>query len=253
MVLTSTALQATTLLTQPGSTFLMPQRLMLAPLAGKYPVVVAVTEHEARGVIAIGLGAKPRAAIITWALRPGHPAHGYATMRVDDPSPAGLLRVLTLYTSPHPPKLTVLPGHASAIPITPHKPYSLSTIQAKVVHAARAHGLEPALVLGLVKEESGFNPTRVNPHSQAAGLMQLKPDTARDMGVVDALNPDDNLQGGTRYLALMFHLNSGDTRAALASYHSGRGDYMRRGESHADQEYIAKVLIAREAFLSANG
>ena len=86
--------------------------------------------------------------------------------------------------------------------------------------AARRHGIPEDLFLRLVQQESGWNPGAVS-HAGARGLAQLMPDTARLLGV----NPDDplqNLDGGARYLRMMYD-RFGDWRLALAAYNAGPG------------------------------
>lgn len=84
--------------------------------------------------------------------------------------------------------------------------------------AARRHNIPEDLYLRLVHQESRWNPGAVS-HAGARGLAQLMPDTARLLGV----NPDDpqqNLDGGARYLRMMFE-RFGDWRLALAAYNAG--------------------------------
>ncbi|WP_333829951.1 lytic transglycosylase domain-containing protein [Pararhodobacter sp.] len=84
--------------------------------------------------------------------------------------------------------------------------------------AARRHNVPEELFLRLVHQESRWNPTALS-HAGARGLAQLMPDTALLLGV----NPDDprqNLEGGARYLRMMFE-RFGDWRLALAAYNAG--------------------------------
>ena len=110
--------------------------------------------------------------------------------------------------------------------------------------AARRHGLDPNLVLAVVGVESGFQPDAVS-HKGAQGLMQLMPGTARELGVTDALDPAQNLDGGTRYLRMLVARYGGDLGKALAAYNAGPGAVKRhRGvppyrETH---HYIDRVL-----------
>ena len=86
--------------------------------------------------------------------------------------------------------------------------------------AARRHNIPEDLFLRLVQQESGWNPRAVS-HAGARGLAQLMPETARMLGV----NPDDplqNLEGGARYLRMMYD-RFGDWRLALAAYNAGPG------------------------------
>lgn len=84
--------------------------------------------------------------------------------------------------------------------------------------AARRHGIPEDLFLRLVQQESGWNPNAVS-HKGATGLAQLMPGTASRLGV-DATDPDDNLNGGARYLRMMYD-RFGDWKLALAAYNAG--------------------------------
>ena len=84
--------------------------------------------------------------------------------------------------------------------------------------AARRHGIPEDLFLRLVQQESGWNPGAVS-HKGATGLAQLMPATARRLGV-DPTNPQDNLNGGARYLRMMYD-RFGDWKLALAAYNAG--------------------------------
>lgn len=84
--------------------------------------------------------------------------------------------------------------------------------------AARKHGIPEDLFLRLVQQESGWNPAAVSPKG-ATGLAQLMPDTARFLRV-DINDPEENLEGGARYLRLMYD-RFGSWRLALAAYNAG--------------------------------
>lgn len=84
--------------------------------------------------------------------------------------------------------------------------------------AARRHGVPEDLFLRLVQQESGWNPQAVS-HKGATGLAQLMPATARRLGV-NATDPQDNLDGGARYLRMMYD-RFGDWKLALAAYNAG--------------------------------
>lgn len=92
--------------------------------------------------------------------------------------------------------------------------------------AAQRHGIPEDLFLRLVHQESRWNPGAVSP-AGARGLAQLMPDTASLLGV----NPDDpeqNLDGGARYLRMMYD-RFGSWRLALAAYNAGPGAVEEHG------------------------
>ena len=110
--------------------------------------------------------------------------------------------------------------------------------------AARRHGLDPELVVAVVAVESGFRPEAVSPKG-AQGLMQLMPRTAASLGVEDALDPVQNLDGGARHLGQLLTLYGGDVARALAAYNAGEGAVQRHGGVPPYREtraYVRKVL-----------
>jgi len=84
--------------------------------------------------------------------------------------------------------------------------------------AARRYGVPEDLFLRLVQQESGWNTQAVSTKG-ATGLAQLLPETADRLGV-DETNPHENLDGGARYLRMMYD-RFGDWRLALAAYNAG--------------------------------
>jgi len=87
---------------------------------------------------------------------------------------------------------------------------------------AKRKGLSQALVKAVIRAESGGNP-HARSRCGACGLMQLMPVTAAEMSIYDIFDPDQNIAGGTQYLAKMFELFQGNKRLALAAYNAGPG------------------------------
>ena len=96
------------------------------------------------------------------------------------------------------------------------------TVNELVANIARQHDVEPSLVDSVIRVESNYNPNAVSPKG-AMGLMQLIPSTARRFGVNDTFHPQQNIEGGVRYLKYLMQLYNGDERLALAAYNAGEG------------------------------
>lgn len=110
--------------------------------------------------------------------------------------------------------------------------------------AAARHRLDPALVRAVVAVESAFRAGAVSPKG-AQGLMQLMPATAAALGVEDAFDPAQNLDGGARHLAALVQGFGGDLNKALAAYNAGAGAVARHGGVPPyleTKDYVARVL-----------
>jgi hypothetical protein len=86
--------------------------------------------------------------------------------------------------------------------------------------ASEQHNVDPALVKAVIMAESSYNPRAVSPMG-AVGLMQLMPNTADSLGVANSYNPEQNVQGGTKYLKKLIDSFDGDIKLALAAYNAG--------------------------------
>jgi len=108
------------------------------------------------------------------------------------------------------------------------------------------HALDPNLVKALIQVESGGDPNALSPKG-AAGLMQLMPETAAELGAGDRFDPEQNIASGTRYLrGLIDQFKS--TEVALWAYNAGPGA-VRQGRMPLEtQEYVPKVLRLRRIF-----
>lgn len=86
--------------------------------------------------------------------------------------------------------------------------------------AANKHHVDPNLVHAVIQTESAYNATAIS-SAGAVGLMQLMPDTARRYGVTDRRNPDQNVEGGTRYLKYLIKMFTPNLDLAVAAYNAG--------------------------------
>lgn len=116
--------------------------------------------------------------------------------------------------------------------------------------AAQKHKLSPHLVRAVVKAESDFDPGCVS-HAGAMGLMQLMPETARDLKVSDPFDPQQNIEGGARYLAMMIERFSGNLKKALAAYNFGPSNVEAgRAWPAETRGYVSKVTRLLELYNS---
>ena len=115
---------------------------------------------------------------------------------------------------------------------------------AEIDAAAARQGIDPGLLRGLVRQESGFDP-RAHSAAGAMGLTQLMPATAASLGVSDPYDPVQSLDGGARYLRQMLDRFGGDPAKALAAYNAGPGAVTRFGgvpPYRETQNYVRNIL-----------
>jgi soluble lytic murein transglycosylase-like protein len=114
----------------------------------------------------------------------------------------------------------------------------------EITAAAKKYGVDPALLAGLVKAESNFNP-QAKSGVGAKGLTQLMDATARGLGVNDSFDVRQSLDGGAKFLAGLLKQFHGDQSLALAAYNAGPGAVQKYGGIPPYQEtqrYVPKVL-----------
>ncbi len=106
---------------------------------------------------------------------------------------------------------------------------------------ALRYNLHPALVKAVIKVESDFDPKAVSA-AGAMGLMQLKPETAREVGVKNPFSPKENIEGGVRYLKKLLYRFGGDLKQALAAYYAGPKVVQTNIDRPDIKAYVEKVL-----------
>ena len=128
--------------------------------------------------------------------------------------------------------------------------------QALIHAAASRYHVSPALINAVISAESGYHAGAVSPKG-AIGLMQLIPATADRFGVANAFSPEDNIDGGTAYLAHLVRIFGGNLKLAVAAYNAGS-----KAVIHADyhvppfaetQAYVPRVLAYYQQYRNGSG
>lgn len=156
-----------------------------------------------------------------------------ATNAVSDPDKTAFKSFLG-HTTP-PPKIQPLAGTQKE---------RCESLQPLIMKFASQHGVDPELVNAVIRQESGFNPNAVS-RCGAQGLMQLMPGTAKQLGVANAFDPVQNLEGGIRHLAGLLQKYHGNIALALAAYNAGGGAVDRHKgipPYRETQQYVRKIL-----------
>lgn len=124
------------------------------------------------------------------------------------------------------------------------KSFSFSSDYSDFVHRAAAkYEIEPELIHAVIKTESNGNHRAVS-RKGAKGLMQLMPSTAMDMNVSNPFDPQENIEGGTRYLKYLLEKFNGDMTLALAAYNAGPKTVEKYGSVppiSETKQYVKKV------------
>ncbi len=117
----------------------------------------------------------------------------------------------------------VLPWNTPALPPVSGEnctPLTPSEVDRYIQEAAQREGFTPDLLRAVIQQESAYQPCAISTKG-AQGLMQLMPDTAAEMGVVDPFDPKQSIDGGARYLGEMLLRYDGDLEKALGAYNAG--------------------------------
>jgi hypothetical protein len=120
-----------------------------------------------------------------------------------------------------------------------------------IAKAAKKYKVDEALIKAIIKAESNFNHEAVSPVG-AQGLMQLMPSTAYALQVEDVFQPENNIEGGVRYLRYLLNTYRGDLRLALAAYNAGETAVAKYSNNvppfRETRNYINRVMSYYDEF-----
>lgn len=121
---------------------------------------------------------------------------------------------------------------------------NLNNINGLINTLSAKYKMDPELIRRVVHQESRFNPNATS-RAGAQGLMQLMPETAKELGVQNSFDPAQNLEGGIKYLSQQSKRFGGDMRLALAAYNAGAGNVIDAGNQVPNfketKNYVHKI------------
>ncbi|MFL6332953.1 MAG: lytic transglycosylase domain-containing protein [Pyrinomonadaceae bacterium] len=113
-----------------------------------------------------------------------------------------------------------------------------------IVDSSNRHGVDPLLIYSIMHRESSFKRFATS-NKGARGFMQLMPATAARLGVRDIYDPQQNIEGGVKYVRFLLDMFDGDVRLALAGYNAGEGAVLKYGRNvppySETQEYVRRI------------
>ena len=123
-------------------------------------------------------------------------------------------------------------------------PEDIEEIFKEIIKNSKEFNIDPAIIAAIIKQESDYYIYAKSP-AGAMGLMQLMPQTAKDMGADDPYDVADNIRGGVKYFKYCLKRNNNDLALALATYNAGLGNVLKYNgipPFKETQNYVDKIL-----------
>ena len=125
-------------------------------------------------------------------------------------------------------------------------------IESTIARIASEFKVDAKLVKAVVRNESCFDSMAIS-RAGAQGLMQLMPPTAKELGVLDPFNTEQNLRGGVQYLKMLIDRYDNNIALALAAYNAGPGavaKYDGVPPYRETERYIERVMKTYREYLT---
>lgn len=117
-------------------------------------------------------------------------------------------------------------------------------VDSYIVDSSHRYGIDPLLIYAQMAQESSFK-RQAKSHKGASGLMQLMPATARRLGVTNIYDPQQNIEGGVKYMRMLLNMFDQDMNLALAGYNAGEGAVIKYGYRippyNETQDYVRRI------------
>lgn len=134
-------------------------------------------------------------------------------------------------------------------------PQDVTKFDSLIQRASEKYNVDSALIKAVIKAESNFNHRAVS-RVGAKGLMQLMPATAAELQVQDSFHPENNIDGGVRYLRYLLKVFKDNLSLALAAYNAGEGAVARYNNIppyRETQTYVQRVLHYLDQYRNSGG
>ena len=173
--------------------------------------------------------------------------------------PEGVIHLTNVPTEHNVPYVLVMKEKRVLIQIkedsSSQRKWGISGYDDLIAKTSEKYRVDSALVKAIIKAESNFNHRAVSPVG-ARGLMQLMPATAATLQVQDSFHPENNIDGGVRYLRYLMNLFNGNLPLVLAAYNSGENTVIRYKNRippyQETQTYVRRVLDYFSRYSSGN-